>query len=164
MCIYVLFSVLYSHWNIMQISNKIFNGSPLVITKFVITHVFHACATRLSELKMSSDRYYLRYSYLPFGEDRTHEFKGHRDLACEEVPKRQLHSRRSVSRFGSREDRYSMYTSCTNSNSIRILYISAETLTVFSILVREVGYTSEYWTMEWSLDCIYPRNRSIKSY
>ena len=43
-------------------------------------------------------RFYVRHSRLSFGEDRTHEFKGHRSLACEEVPRRLMHSRKSVSR------------------------------------------------------------------
>ena len=44
-----------------------------------------------------SQRCYVKNSRLTFGEDRTHEFKGHRNLSSEEIPRR-LHSRQSVSR------------------------------------------------------------------
>lgn len=44
-------------------------------------------------------RHYVRNSRLSFGEDRMHEFKGHRNLSCEEVPGRLTHSHRAVSRY-----------------------------------------------------------------
>ena len=43
-------------------------------------------------------RYYVKGSKLPFGEDRLHEFKGHRNLSHEEVPQRLVQTRRAVSR------------------------------------------------------------------
>jgi len=51
------------------------------------------------------NRVYLRGSVLPFVEDRTHEFKGHRNLAVEElppwcfVPGTNRRSRRAISRY-----------------------------------------------------------------
>ena len=48
---------------------------------------------------------YLLGSVLPFGEDGTHEFKGHRNLAVEElppwcyVPGTNRRSRRAISRY-----------------------------------------------------------------
>ena len=61
-------------------------------------------------------RFYVRHSRLPFGEDRTHEFKGHRNLANEEVPRRLLRSRRAVSRYPA------MHASCCSFSAAFMLH------------------------------------------
>ena len=58
-----------------------------------------------SKHKMSKARYYVQHTIVPFEEDATHEFKGHRNLAVEELPPwcffpgTDRRSRRAVSRF-----------------------------------------------------------------
>ena len=54
---------------------------------------------------MSKGKYYVRNTVVPFEEDATHEFKGHRNLAVEElppwcfIPGTDRRSRRAASRF-----------------------------------------------------------------
>ena len=83
-------------------------GRVILPTLTLLAHVSAQC--RYSSMQHrdaaseNSKKVYTRGSVLPFGEDATHEFKGHRNLAVEElppwcfVPGTQRRSRRAISR------------------------------------------------------------------
>ena len=59
----------------------------------------------MSQAKLKVQHYYIRNTEVPFEEDMFHEFKGHRNLAVEELPPwtqdtaKEKASRRAVSRY-----------------------------------------------------------------
>jgi len=61
----------------------------------------------MSQAKLKVQHYYIRNTEVPFEEDMFHEFKGHRNLAVEELPPwtqdtaKEKASRRAVSRYSS---------------------------------------------------------------
>ena len=121
-------------------------------------------------------RFYTKNSVVPFEEDATHEFKGHRNIAFEDIPPwcwipgTDRRSRKAVSRYAlasdqSEQDCVRISFSTTNSLRtpnvrINLMRYSDSAISMLSPRVGGAGQMWGIWSFLWSpLSGIWPESR-----